>query len=244
MKQKRLSLFLASAIITCFLFSCEEENDVRANAFGDDNETLSEIYQGQAIDSVDAASGIVSYDKELMKWSILEFMDGKTDHVSTFFPTSLDEVFRKEGLPVILSGSVLRLKDTFMADISKKEGYEYYAMDISAIVEDSVKANEIIGSWYLSERYGGLSMPVTYGPNEIICRFYNNGILIVQDMRKTDYVEYGPAGPHKYTLDEENRYLFIDNAKCYYSVNDNKLTIDTGSAWDGFVYILQKEDEK
>lgn len=245
MNKKRLHLFLATAILSCFLFSCEEENEVRANAFGDDNETLSEIYQGQAIDSVDAASGIVSYDKELMKWSILEFMDGKTDHVSMFFPTSLDEAFRKEGLPVILSGSVLRLKDTFMADISKKEGYEYYALDISAIDEDTVKSNEIIGKWYLLEKEGGVALPMTFKPGEIICRFYNNDILIIQDQRDTEieYVKYGPSGPHKYNLDKENDAIVIDGMKYSYTLKDNNLVIDTGLAWDGFLYTLQKEDE-
>ena len=156
---KQLNLFLASVIISCFLFSCESDDEVRPDTLQDNTEI--------PVDSVDSQ---------------------KTDSIA------VDSVDSQE--------------------------------------TDSI--DEVIGSWYLSERDGGFNIPMTFSPGKIIYRFYDDGLLSVQD--STKHAVFLSSGSHNYTLDKEKGEITIDRSRYWYYFKNNQLIIDTGSAWDGFFY--------
>lgn len=154
MKRKRLNLFWAFAIITCCLFSCEDDNEVRADTLQDDTEIPVDSVDSQITDSID----------------------------------------------------------------------------------------EVIGSWYMSEKNAGWGGIHTFSPGKIIYRFYDDGSLSVQD--PTEHTVFLSTGMHKYTLDKEKGEITIDSSRYWYRFISNEFIIDTGSAWDAPVYKFKKEDGK
>ena len=101
---------------------------------------------------------------------------------------------------------------------------------------------EVTGSWYMSEMdaaWGGIH---TFSPGEIIYRFYDDGVLSVQE--PTEHAIFLSTGTHKYTLDKEKEEITIDSSRYWYRFTSNELIIDTGSAWDAPVYKFKKEGEK
>ena len=191
--------------------------------------------------------GIVQYDENLSIWTISVYENGAIDDVSLYFPKSLDKAFQKNGLPITVSGSVYKLSDTFLSSISQLGGYKYYALDITSISEDSLKTNDLIGTWSLLKadyHFGGVK---TFSPDEYVYRFYNNGILVVQDLKDgADSATsiFMSAGTHQYNLTPENQEITIDSSTAWYRFDNGNLIIDCGSAWDAPVFVFQKSEYK
>ena len=240
MIKNSFKIAFAFAFVFSILSSCNKDNS--------DEVALLEVaplerneVPSQLLDSIDMEKGIVQYNKDLSAWTIIVYENGTIDSVSIYIPKSLDYGFQKIGLPISVSGCVYELSDTFLVNISAREHYKYYALSVTNVSIDSVKANELIGTWYLSKanyNFGGIK---TFASNEIVYNFYNNGILTVQDMReeKGD-VPFLNIGAHKFNLDKETRTLIVDASTCGFIIENDKLTIDTGSDCDAPIYVFQK----
>lgn len=207
----------------------------------DSNEIAPSDFQSQFIDSLETENGIVQYDKDVSAWTITVYKNGTLDNVCIYFPKSLNKEFQENGLSVFVSGCVYELTDTFLVNISARENIKYYALSVTNVSIDSVKANELIGTWYLSRadyNFGGIK---TFASNKIVYNFYNNGILTVQDMREEKgNVPFLNIGAHKYNLEKETCALSVDASTYGFVIENDTLTIDTGSAWDAPIYVFQK----
>ena len=237
MNHNRVNTILAFAILSCIISSCDkgDSNDIAQLDLTD--------FQSPFIDSIDIENGIVQYDTNLSLWTISVYENGTIDNISLYIPKSLDKAFQKNGLPITVSGSVYKLSDTFLSNISQLGGYNYYALDITSISEDSLKTNDLIGTWSLIKadyHFGGVK---TFSPDEYVCRFYNNGILVVQDMKDgagSATSIFKNAGAHKYNLTPEKREITIDTSTAWYRFDNGNLIIDCGSAWDAPVFVFQR----
>ena len=104
--------------------------------------------------------------------------------------------------------------------------------------------NEVIGSWYMSEKDAGWGGIHTFAPGEIVYRFYADGTLSVQEARDGKNVVFLREGTHEYSLDKENGEITIDGSRYGYRFNDKQLIIDTGSAYDWPLYKFHKQKEE
>lgn len=233
MNHNRVKTLLALTIMSCIIFACDKD---------DSNEIAPSDFQSQFIKSINE-KGIVQYNKDLSTWTISIYEDGAIDDVSLYFPKSLDKAFQKNGLPITVSGSVYKLSDTFLSNISQLAGYKYYALNITSICEDSLKTNDLIGTWSLLKadyNFGGVK---TFSPDEYVYSFYNNGILVVQYMKDgagSATPIFMSAGTYKYNLTPENREITIASSTAWYRFDNGNLIIDCGSAWDAPVFVFQK----
>ena len=231
-------LLLALSIVSCIISSCNKDNTDESIALV--NKDDSSLF----IDSLETENGIVQYNKDLSMWTISIYENGTIDDVSIYFPKSLDKAFQKNGLPITVSGSVYKLSDTFLSNISQLGGYKYYALNITSICEDSLKTNDLIGTWSLLKadyNFGGVK---TFSPDEYVYSFYNNGILIVQDLKDgagSAAPIFMSVGTYKYNLTPENREITIASSTAWYRFDNGNLIIDCGSAWDAPVFVFQKE---
>ena len=196
---------------------------------------------GQSVGSIDAESGIVQYDRGLSAWIISVYEKGAIDKVCVYFPQVLNKEYQKDGLPITVSGRVYNLSDSLLANIPQVGGHEYHALDITSICEDTVKVNELVGTWYLSKadyHFGGTE---TFASDEFSFSFYNHDILVIHDMRDRKDIPFSGIGVHKYNVDKEKGTITIDSSTSWYRIDHNTLTIDTGSAWDAPVYVFQRQ---
>lgn len=246
MIKNSFKIAFAFAFVFSILSSCNKDNS--------DEVALLEVaplerneVPSQLLDSIDMEKGIVQYNKDLSAWTIIVYENGTIDSVSIYIPKSLDKAFQKNGLPITVSGSVYKLSDTFLSSISQLEGYKYYALDITSISEDSLKTNDLIGTWSLLKadyHFGGVK---TFSPDEYVYRFYNNGILVVQDLKDgagSATSIFMCAGTHQYNLTPENQEITIDSSTAWYRFDNGNLIIDCGSAWDAPVFVFQKNEYK
>jgi len=172
MYMKRLHLFLAFAIISCFMLSCGDDEDVKVASPEDNSETPVDTTHSQPTDSI------------------------PTDSIPT------DSVYSQPA--------------------------------------DSIA--EIIGNWYMTEKNVGWGGIHTFSPGEIIYRFYDEGVLSVQD--PTEHAVFLGTGTHRYALDKEKGEITIDGSRYGYRFNDKQLIIDTGSAYDWPLYKFHKQKEE
>ena len=84
---------------------------------------------GHPIKSITDVSGFVSYNKNIRKWCLLDYIDGTIDCVNTYYPTEFANTFKAEGLKVVFSGEV------FIADnnIPRLAGEEVYIIKLTKI---------------------------------------------------------------------------------------------------------------
>ena len=242
MRHNNFVFILALVIISSIVYSCDKDKleDSEVPVVIESKEENNEVHN-QLIDSLDAESGIVQYDRGLSAWIISVYEKGAIDKVCVYFPQVLNKEYQKDGLPITVSGRVYNLSDSLLANIPQVGGHEYHALDITSICEDTVKVNELVGTWYLSKadyHFGGTE---TFASDEFSFSFYNHDILVIHDMRDRKDIPFSGIGVHKYNVDKEKGTITIDSSTSWYRIDHNTLTIDTGSAWDAPVYVFQRQ---
>ena len=111
MKQKRLILFLASAVILCLTFSCEDDNEVKADNLQDDTEIPVDSADSQKTDSIDEVIG---------SWYMSE-MDAGWGGTHTFSPGEIIYHFYDDG--------VLSVQDSTEHAVFLSTGMHKYTLD-------------------------------------------------------------------------------------------------------------------
>ena len=124
---------------------------------------------------------------------------------------------------------------------------ENFVVEVPA-VEDQIAEDEtseyapegIVGSWFLSEVNRGFGGIQTLTSGEVSYRFHDDGLLEVKDASGREQAWFQPTGTYEYCLDEEAGTITIDGSTYWYILEGNKLTIDTGSAWDAPIYVFKR----
>lgn len=111
MKRKRINLFLASAVIFCLTFSCEDDNEVRADISQDDTEIPVDSVDSQETDSINEVIG---------SWYMSE-MNAAWGGIHTFSPGKIIYRFYDDG--------VLSVKDPTERAVFLSAGTHKYTLD-------------------------------------------------------------------------------------------------------------------
>ena len=140
---------------------------------------------------------------------------------------------------------ILTAAMTVMACSNDEEDLEVKAPVVEEQIEDGDETSEytlemegIVGNWCLMGVNRGFGGVQTFEPDEISYCFYNHGPLVVQDTSGKDRAVFHPAGTYEYSFDEEAGTITIDGSTYRCVLEDNNLTIDTGSAWDGPIFAF------
>ncbi len=92
----------------------------------------------------------------------------------------------------------------------------------------------IIGKWSLLIYEPGYSPTENFNTGEIIWEFKETGILNVIISESISSSPVLPNGKYKYSINENELKITIDNTEYDYEINNTKLLIDDDLASDGF----------
>ena len=156
MKTKNFFYLLLLPLFTFTMVSCQNEEDENTpeeevnTPEKEEGEGRTIIRLGDRLTEVTDVTGTIYYNAELGCWLISVHLAGSIDSEIIYFPVSLDEAFKVEGLKVDFSGTTYELEKSLLAQIPQTGGAEYYVIDVkemaeySAVEDDEQFTNEEI----------------------------------------------------------------------------------------------------